>query len=448
MSWFDTLLPASFRGVEAEVLRVKDTGENALSEHAYPYRNGADVENFGRGAHKINVDFVLWGEDYEPRLKSLVAAFEVIAAGELVHPIFGSMQCNAKSWEVSHSFEEYDYCTVTVAFVEANADMPFFNRSLPNALAGLAGLQCMQTCDALLTQFEGYMDMAQAYLGEGGQAVALLRGYWDRLTTPLFELKSGVSRLGGDVFALPRQAFGDVLALFGALHDNADGQSISAAQVDAVPQTVAGTGVVMYPSSSAYAPLYSRDAVLREVFKNQSAVQDVLTGNLETSVKTVAVVAAGQPKAEASEASVKAVFNASTNAAALVYAASAVAAVFEWELVDPTLSPQQVEAALNQVRRPLQAAVVDVKSAFYGRGGVDLAQELQDLAWQLTAAARAVIYQRPAVVQHVVTADTSLHLLAHFLYGNYRRAAELARLNHTKNPNVVLRGEVLNVYAS
>ena len=96
MSWLNTLLPASFRGVTAEVRSIKDSGENALAEHNYPYRNGGDIENFGRDALKSAIEFVFWGDDYESRLQSFVSALEVLEAGELVHPILGVKQCDAR----------------------------------------------------------------------------------------------------------------------------------------------------------------------------------------------------------------------------------------------------------------------------------------------------------------------------------------------------------------
>lgn len=441
MSWLHTLLPASFRGVHAEVTQVKDTGENALAEHAYPYRNGADVENFGRDAHKVPVEFVLWGKQYEAQLKKLVSAFEVLDAGELIHPIFGSMQCHAKNWEVSHSAEEYNYCTVSVTFIEANADMAFFNRSLPNALGGLAALQCMATFDALLTQFEAYMEMAQGYLEVGSDALALLRDYWQRMVTPLFELKQGVLQLGGDVFALPRSALGDVMALFGVFHGAHGGQFIISPPVQN-PQTVAGTGVVINPAPSRFNPLYTRDEAARGVELVQKQVQNALVPVLESEPFTPDVAVSTSP------AQVKAVFNASVAVVNAVSAAQAIAQVFEWDLIDPTLSPPQVEQALNQVRAPLAQAALACRTAYTGDAGIVLAQHLQDLAWQLTAAARAVIYQKPALTAHALESDTNLHLLAHKLYGDYTRAYEIARLNYVKNPNVLLRGEVLNVYSN
>ena len=448
MSWLDTLLPASFRGVQAEVERVDDSAGNDLVKHRYPYRNGADVENFGRTEHEIPVEFVLWGEDYESQLKALLDALESLDTGELVHPIFGSMTCHAQTWKVSHSAEEYDYCTVSVTFVEAGADMPFFNRSLPHALGGLAGLQCLTCLDALLLSFENYMGLANAYLDVGGASVSALRGYWERLVTPLFELKADALRVGGDVFSLPRMALSDVLSLFGALQASDEGKFIITPRAES-SRVVDGTGVVVSPPESAYKPLFTRDAVVQEVFQIKSRIDDVLAAADSSDVVRAAGGAPVNPRAP-TVLGVRDAFDTSLAVVSVVQAAAALAEVFEWELLDPTLSPKQVEAVLNSVRRPLNTAVQAVRFGFVGGDGAGaaLSVHLQTLAWQLTAAARAVVHRRPALIRHEVVADCNLHLLAFKLYGDFRRAYEIARLNpKIKNPNVVLAGDVLYVYA-
>lgn len=200
--------------------------------------------------------------------------------------------------------------------------------------------------------------------------------------------------------------------------------------------------MVINPAPSRFNPLYTRDEAARGVELVQKQVQNALVPVLESEPFTPDVAVSTSP------AQVKAVFNASVAVVNAVSAAQAIAQVFEWELIDPTLSPPQVEQALNQVRAPLAQAALACRTAYTGDAGIVLAQHLQDLAWQLTAAARAVIYQKPALTAHALESDTNLHLLAHKLYGDYTRAYEIARLNYVKNPNVLLRGEVLNVYSN
>ncbi len=453
MAWINTLLPASYAGIAMNVKSVDDQGKNLLVKSAYPYRSGADVENLGRDTHGVPMEIVLWNHDstgnYEATLKALCNAFDSLTPSELVHPVFGVMQVYAEDWKIRHSEEEYDYCTVSVTFVEAGADMPFFNRSLPSALGGLAGLQCMATLDALLTQYESYMELAGAYLGLVSNGVAVLRDYWDRLLNPLFTLRNDVTRVVHDVFALPREACGDVLALFGVLYQSDKANFIINKPVES-PQIVSGTGVVVAPSAgfvSGYAPNYTREVVVRDVTATQSATAGAITN---VSTETVAKITDTRGYDElfspttTSVADAAFVMRTTLWVADAVCAAQTVAQVLEWELIDPTLSPAQVEDALNAARAPLKLVVDDAKLVF----GQSFADGLQTLAWQLTAAARTIINLRPALITHEVVADTNLHLLAFKLYGDFRRAYEIARLNPTiKNPNVVNAGDVLQVYA-
>ena len=300
MAWRFTLLPASFAGIRFEIKSVDNDGKNLLVKSAYPYRKGADVENLGRDAHGVPMEIVLWNEtdadNYEATLKALVNAFDGLTPQELVHPVFGVMQVFAESWKVRHSIDEgFDYCTVSVTFIEAGADMPFFNRSLPSALGGLAGLSALASIDALVAQFESYMDMAYAYLGEASAAVSLLRDYWSRLTTPLFELRTDVLTLGYDVFAMPRNALDDVRALLGMTYTMDKTAFVINAPRQA-PQTVNHSGVVVVPpdAQSGYAPIFTRDVALRDLGVAQvESVLNLAREPLRQAVKDVLAAYAG-----------------------------------------------------------------------------------------------------------------------------------------------------------
>ena len=45
MSWKDTLLDASFKGVGFDVIDDTLRGTHALAEHEYPFVQGADIED-------------------------------------------------------------------------------------------------------------------------------------------------------------------------------------------------------------------------------------------------------------------------------------------------------------------------------------------------------------------------------------------------------------------
>ena len=59
-----------------------------------------------------------------------------------------------------------------------------------------------------------------------------------------------------------------------------------------------------------------------------------------------------------------------------------------------------------------------------------------------------VLETRPPLVEHVTETEGNAHLLAHKLYGDFTRAAEIVRLNpQVRNPNFIAKGQVLHVYA-
>jgi len=59
----------------------------------------------------------------------------------------------------------------------------------------------------------------------------------------------------------------------------------------------------------------------------------------------------------------------------------------------------------------------------------------------------AVIARQPPLVRHTVESPCNLHLLAHRLYGDYSRAAEIARLNPgLREPNFLTPGQELDVH--
>jgi len=69
MSWQDTLLDASYKGVAFEATADTLRGVHALAEHSYPFVDGSDIEDTGCEALEFNLTAVLYGDDYEARLQ-------------------------------------------------------------------------------------------------------------------------------------------------------------------------------------------------------------------------------------------------------------------------------------------------------------------------------------------------------------------------------------------
>lgn len=120
MSWKDTLLDASFKGVGFDVIDDTLRGTHALAEHEYPFVQGSDIEDTGVSAMDMSLTAVLWGDDYESRLQSLLGVLRETGAGELIHPIYGSVpDCVVADFEAAHNEENPDYCTVRMTFKQS-----------------------------------------------------------------------------------------------------------------------------------------------------------------------------------------------------------------------------------------------------------------------------------------------------------------------------------------
>ncbi|KAF5039960.1 hypothetical protein DSECCO2_538430 [anaerobic digester metagenome] len=123
-------------------------------------------------------------------------------------------------------------------------------------------------------------------------------------------------------------------------------------------------------------------------------------------------------------------------------------ALLQTEAAAPTLTPQEVEAVVGNLRDRMQDAMDGARIVLPAQDAYAVTQALRDAALALQELGAAVIEQSPPLMTHVVDAPCNLHLLAHRLYGDYRRAAELERLNPTiRNPNFLAAGQEVTGYA-
>ncbi|EPE3084912.1 DNA circularization protein, partial [Morganella morganii] len=78
----------------------------------------------------------------------------------------------------------------------------------------------------------------------------------------------------------------------------------------------------------------------------------------------------------------------------------------------------------------------------------NVVSQLKSIALDVQDLGLLVITRRPPLTRRTVAAAANLHLLAHFWYGDYSRAAELYRLNpQIRDPNNLSAGDVINAYA-
>lgn len=419
MAWSDSMLDASFRGVTFDILSTRDSVERSVARHGYPYLDGEDVEDLGRRAREFTLSAIFWGDDYEARLSALIQALDTAGPGELVHPVFGSIpECIATDYEIAHEGESLDACTIDITFVEATPGNPFFVLELPEQLTDiiseLAGLIDYHTSEL----FGGWIDA----LKTAKQYINRLYAIRDVITGTLYGIRGLVGNtlsVVTDVLNFPRAVVTDISGLFGGFAGRFSfGDASFSSDWSTMASTLASAPAIPARVARGDDPL-GADTPSEQY---QPVVQ-VLPDDIGHISAVVAVIVATELAANAG-------------------------ATLADEARHPTLSPPEIEHVCNDTREAIQAAIEQCRKLYSIEQSRTVTEPLKDLALAVQQAAIAVIEQSPPLITRRVDADGNLHLLAHRWYGDYQRAAELARLNpQLRDPNNLSVGDVLNVYA-
>jgi len=419
MAWQETLLDASFRGVRFDCETIADAAKRDVQRHAYPYVAGEDTEDLGRSSLDISVAAVFWGPDYEARLQAFINVIEQPGPGELVHPVFGSIpRAQVENWRIEHGAEQPDYARVSVQFCQSTAASGFFVRQLPEQQMAQARSIADTAYTAGVQAFARRVQTLTATRGTANR-VNNLRTTLNRVLTAVHGLtKVPINRVL-DVLDFPRAFTSDLaegvrglvdLRAFSATSLMPDWGGLAAAFNDAVRLPA---GLV--------------DGTLPATFRAESPVSPMATLALAPVDKTL----------------VEAVI-AVTVACELADTACTVLAT---EIRTPTLSPAEIETIVSDVRTGVQDAIDLHRTAYPIEVSRPVTEPLKDLAFAVQEAGIAVIDARPPLVRRTVDAPTNLHLLAFHWYGDYLRAAELARLNPgLRHPNFVYPGEMLHAW--
>jgi len=408
MSWRDTLLQASFRGVSFDVESVGDTTARSLALHEYPYRDGADAEDLGTGARRMRFTAIVWGDDYETRLQALLAAVRQADVGELVHPVFGTVpNALCALWRIDHAADLRDGARLELEFVEAGAAVRVFDQASPVLAAekiSTLGDEARAAADeALVERVEtvaaGPVPTALKLKSTMQQALTKLRALTD--TTPLRALLSDL-----DPLFYPQAYVADARAV-----------------LDRALQGL---------------PFGGRNLLFDGPASGGSGMTD-----FDRAAHHLGPAAMTLPAVDANGALVQA--HARVHAACSLAEAGAI--VLAAELDEPMLERADVEQLANTAREAIQAAIEGMRGSAVGGPSAAAGAALRALAYQVQVAATSVIEQRPPVVVQRMPVTGPLRLVAHVLYGDHSRAGELVRLNAFGRTLGVQAGEELRVYA-
>lgn len=425
MSWRDSLLDCSFRGVVFDVVGTRDAYSRALAVAEMPYVDGGVTEDLGARPVRYSLQLVFFGIDYEARLAEALAVINERGPGELIHPVLGTIRkAQVVSCEVSHSAPEPDACTVTVDFVESGEPVAFFSDAGVDQLQATAG----QFGDSA---FDGIADRLAETVSAIRTAApfAALTDLRLSMLDPLlgFSAKvSGASYSGLSVLDEPRAWTRDIATI--------------SASIIAVASFDAGLMADWYTITGVF------DNLAAQYNYGSDQVTSVAGGG---TVVSGAVAASGTwlSGVTPTEAQAQGVVQATLAVNHAVAYGDCTARVLAAEAESPTLSPPEIEQIVSATRREIDGAIETARAALPLEQSRAVAEPLRSLALILQDSARAIIEQRPPLVTRTIEAPGNLRLIAHRWYGDHERATELQRLNLPRSPNALQMGDTLRAYS-
>jgi prophage DNA circulation protein len=432
MSWKDKLLDASFRGIPFQIDGIDETITRAVVVKEYPYRNGARTTDLGRTSRPITFSVVVYGDDYENDLVKLLDALDQPDPGELIHPIFGPMRAQFRSAHIVHEAGKVDYAHAQVEFVESGLDTPLFNRSLPSQKIAATNA----AIDAALAPSEAQLDADIAVVTDASAnfALALLADMLAAIDT-LADLVATIDP------ASTWQASTDTTGTPGLTHPYLRDPGAFAADVASGYITALATIAATTASAST-----TSAALLATIW---TAPQAALAQALLPPAPVAPLGPVSIPTDRTAQPGTQPFLLAHLAVQQTVAIASAAASLFGIEADAHAMTPPDISAVASSVRTRINDAIALVRATWpdpvHQR---PMTEPLKALALHIADIAADLIRARPPLIERSITSTASLTLIAHFWYGDHRRADELRRLNPAViNPNFVTVGTVLRGYA-
>lgn len=120
MSWREQLTDrGQFRGIAFFVRSHTQDGGRRNIKNEFPFRDLPAVQDLGRKAHTYSLDLYVIGADYMPARDALRNALDEAGTGELQHPWLGILRVNVDTWRLEESTDRGGIARFTVSFIES-----------------------------------------------------------------------------------------------------------------------------------------------------------------------------------------------------------------------------------------------------------------------------------------------------------------------------------------
>ncbi|KNC91100.1 DNA circularization protein [Trabulsiella odontotermitis] len=426
----DTLLPASFRGVNFECLYTRDTLARDTIMYAPPYQDGATTEDQGLKAVNFRLTALLFGSDWKQQLKALLTTFKTAGVGELVHPVYGPIP-NAQFLEagVEKHVEPLDAVTVELVFIESGTEQALFAAASADEAAQSISLTGNDLLD------EAASDFASAL-----QAMKDLKNGLEQINNVVAEAEYLLQTVEGEVQ-------GTVSAFSNLLDTPAAFVSDLKSVLDTFSDSLTLTGASI---SASWLSLTRLTTQVLETPEDYASTQDVTVVSHPFSLplsQTIGVIDDDT-----------ALVTRTAQLVTVTELAEVASTILQNESDSPSQTRTQTERVVNDTRQAIEDAIVTQRAVMQDniraaseqnvtadtRTTAAIIRNLQALAYTLQMQGAALIQRQPLLVTREVVRHCTLSILAFEWYGDAGRAAELLRLNPgIRNPNNLLPGDTL-----
>lgn len=401
-TWRDRLQPASFRGVPFHVDRSSGTGGRRVAVHEYAGQSGYDTEDLGGKAVEQTLSAFLIGPDYDIARSELLRAIEAEGAGTLVHPHDGTMSVRITNYTWNISTRQGGFCRFDLRFVKES-------RRRPSAVTNTAAVLATASADTAAVAQVAFVEKFSV----AGSADAVSQSAIDIL---------------GDAVSAMRRVNGKVNAQVAAI------QGV-AADIDAIgselSDLILAPATLISSAASVVSSLFGSFNTIKEAF---NAYENLLAGfRINRPIKRTA--------ANGVETATRA--RMADNQAAISDAMVTVALVGMANLIASGAQPFSSWEQAVSIRNALLDELSD-KAA-----GTGMTWEEYNALSRLQSALHQRIDEVAPGLQRIEQVRLQRPLpalaLAHKVYGDARRADELAARNGISNPLFMPAGQDLEV---
>jgi prophage DNA circulation protein len=424
----DLLLPASFRGIGFDCTFTRDTLARDTVTYAYPYRDGAEIEDQGLKATNFRLQALFFGNRYQRELKAFLNALKTAGTGELVHPVYGSVpDVQFLEAGIFHDVEPINAVTVELVFVESGQPQALFATTEVEAAGdGILGNAVSWFGDALDTMRDIQEDIARVT-----NIVATAEYVVGALAD---EVQSTIGS-ALNYLDYPTAFASDIKGLLGAFTDRLTLSEASRLSDWQALTGLATTLLALPAQRFTDSQIISSGSVFASTLRSASVMSASDTTLITQTLRLVAI-------------------------SEMVDTASDICVA---ESESPTLAATDIERITSDVRALIVDALAaqrnsvaerDTSAATLRTGTPDTTTDvaiidgLQSTAWQLQEQARALILTLPPLTVRRVTRRCNLALLAFEWYGDATRASELSRLNPAlRRANELKPGDSLYAFA-